>query len=109
RWCVRAVTVTGDDPLAAALVAERPALVGLAYRITGSRVDAEDIVQEAWLRARRVDPSRIERPGAWLSTVVARLALDRLESARRRREAYVGPWLPEPVVGVPMPGAGGDP
>jgi RNA polymerase sigma-70 factor (ECF subfamily) len=77
--------------------AERPRLVGLAYRMTGSRVDAEDIVQEAWLRAQRVDWATIERPAAWLNRVVARLALDDLRSARRRRERYVGPWLAEPV------------
>jgi RNA polymerase sigma-70 factor (ECF subfamily) len=86
-----------DDPLLASFIDERPALVGLAYRITGSRVDAEDIVQEAWLRARGTDPATIERPAAWLTTVVARLGLDHLRSARHRRERYVGPWLPEPV------------
>jgi RNA polymerase sigma-70 factor, ECF subfamily len=88
-----------DDPLLAALVAERPLLVGLAYRITGSRVEAEDIVQEAWLRARRTDGATIDNPAAWLTRVVARLALDHLRSARHRRESYVGPWLPEPVLG----------
>jgi RNA polymerase sigma-70 factor (ECF subfamily) len=88
-----------DDPLLATLVAERPLLVGLAYRITGSRVEAEDIVQDAWLRARRTDAATIDNPAAWLTRVVARLALDHLRSARRRRESYVGPWLPEPVVG----------
>jgi RNA polymerase sigma-70 factor, ECF subfamily len=88
-----------DDPLLAALVADRPLLVGLAYRITGSRVEAEDIVQEAWLRARRTDAATIDNPAAWLTRVVARLALDHLRSARHRRESYVGPWLPEPVVG----------
>jgi RNA polymerase sigma-70 factor, ECF subfamily len=89
-----------DDPLLAAMVADRPLLVGLAYRITGSRVEAEDIVQEAWLRARRTDALTIDNPAAWLTRVVARLALDHLRSARHRRESYVGPWLPEPVVGV---------
>jgi RNA polymerase sigma-70 factor (ECF subfamily) len=88
-----------DDPLLAALVTERPLLVGLAYRITGSRVEAEDIVQDAWLRARRTDAATIDNPAAWLTRVVARLALDHLRSARHRRESYVGPWLPEPVVG----------
>ncbi len=79
------------------LVAERPRLVGLAYRITGSRLDAEDVVQEAWERARRVDPDAVDRPAAWLTTVVSRLALDHLRSAQHQRETYVGPWLPEPV------------
>ncbi len=97
-----------DDPVGAALVAERPRLVGLAYRITGSRIDAEDIVQEAWLRARRTDPATIERPAAWLTTVVARLALDHLRSARHRRESYVGPWLPEPVLAPLTAATSGD-
>jgi RNA polymerase sigma-70 factor, ECF subfamily len=88
----------GGDDLVDALVAERPRLVGLAYRITGSRVDAEDIVQEAWERIGRVPPGSVERPAAWLTTVVSRLALDHLRADRRRRETYVGPWLPEPVV-----------
>jgi RNA polymerase sigma-70 factor (ECF subfamily) len=87
----------GGDALERALVAERPRLVGLAYRITGSRVDAEDVVQGAWERAQRAGPAGIDRPAAWLTTVVARLALDQLRSAQRRRETYVGPWLPEPV------------
>lgn len=76
---------------------ERSRLVGLAYRITGCRLDAEDIVQEAWLRAQRADVGTVERPAAWLTTVVSRLALDELRSARRRREDYVGPWLPDPI------------
>lgn len=100
----------GDDPFLAAMVAERPLLVGLAYRITGSRVEAEDIVQDAWLRARRTDASTIDNPAAWLTRIVARLALDHLRSARHRRERYVGPWLPEPVLGALInPPAGGDP
>jgi RNA polymerase sigma-70 factor, ECF subfamily len=91
-------TPTGTASLAEVFAAERPRLVGLAYRMTGSRLDAEDIVQDAWLRAERVDWATIERPGAWLTTVVSRLALDTLKSAQRRRESYVGPWLAEPVV-----------
>lgn len=87
----------GPSP-AEVLAAERPRLIGLAYRMTGSRLDAEDIVQEAWFRAQRADWSAIDRPKAWLNTVVSRLALDSLKSAQRRRETYVGPWLPEPVV-----------
>lgn len=84
--------------------AERARLVGLAYRILGSRLDAEDIVQEAWLRYERTDPTTIDQPAAWLTTVVSRLSLDQLRSARHRREAYVGPWLPEFVrSGEPVP------
>jgi RNA polymerase sigma-70 factor (ECF subfamily) len=77
---------------------ERERLVGLAYRITGSRTDADDVVQEAWLRWDRSDQDAVERPGAWLTTVTSRIALDRLRSAQRAREAYVGPWLPEVAV-----------
>ena len=84
---------------AEAFARERPRLVGLAYRITGSLADAEDVVQDAWLRFERA--TDVERPQAWLTTVVARLALDALKSAQRRREAYVGPWLPEPRVTDP--------
>jgi RNA polymerase sigma-70 factor (ECF subfamily) len=77
---------------------ERPRLVGLAYRMLGTIADAEDVVQNAWLRWRKVEPSEVERPEAWLTTVTTRLALDHLRSSRRRRETYVGPWLPEPLV-----------
>ncbi len=76
---------------------ERPRLLRVAYRITGSVADAEDAVQEAWLRL----DGAAERPSnlqAWLTRVVSRLCLDRLGSAARRRETYVGQWLPEPVV-----------
>jgi RNA polymerase sigma-70 factor (ECF subfamily) len=76
--------------------AERERLVGLAYRMLGSRAEAEDVVQDAWLRYDRqgAEPRNL---AAWLTTVTSRLALDRLRSSTRRREAYVGPWLPEPV------------
>ena len=74
---------------------QRPALTGLAYRLLGSRADAEDVVQEAWLRWSTA--SDVENAAAWLRTVVTRLCLDELRSARVRRETYVGPWLPEPV------------
>lgn len=79
---------------------ERPRLVGLAYRMTGSLAEAEDVAQEAWLRVERA--AHVERPAAWLTTVVARLALDHLKAQRRRREAYVGPWLPEPLAWDPL-------
>jgi RNA polymerase sigma-70 factor (ECF subfamily) len=77
--------------------AERPRLLGLAYRLLGSLVDAEDVVQEAWIRWDATNQADIERPAAWLTTVTTRLALDRIRSAEHRRAAYVGPWLPEPV------------
>jgi RNA polymerase sigma-70 factor (ECF subfamily) len=82
---------------------ERPRLFGLAYRMLGSVSDAEDVVQDAWLRWQSVPPGQVERPAAWLTTVTTRIALDSIRSARRRREAYVGPWLPEPLVSAVGP------
>jgi RNA polymerase sigma-70 factor (ECF subfamily) len=79
------------DPLAT----HRGRLLGLAYRMLGSRSDAEDVIQDAYLRI--VGVSGIETSEAYLVTVVTRLCLDRLKSARAQREVYVGPWLPEPV------------
>ncbi|GAA2356533.1 RNA polymerase sigma-70 factor [Nonomuraea africana] len=75
----------------------RPMLLGLAYRLLGSMWDAEDVVQEAWLRWSDTDQAAVKEPRAFLVTIVSRLALDQLRSARVRREAYTGPWLPEPV------------
>jgi RNA polymerase sigma-70 factor (ECF subfamily) len=76
---------------------ERPRLTGLAYRMLGSLADAEDVVSEAWIRFSATGPDGIDRPAAWLTTVTSRLAIDRLRAQQRRREDYVGPWLPEPV------------
>lgn len=85
-------------------------LVQVAYRLLGSVDDAEDVVQEALVRAERSAPDDVREPVAWLTTVVTHAALDRLRSARSRRESYVGPWLPEPVVGPPWHApAPGDP
>src|SRR5882762_5764434 len=75
----------------------RPHLLSVAYRLTGTVADAEDIVQEAWLRWDGAD-TVIEDLRAWLTTVVSRIGLDRLRSAAHRRETYTGNWLPEPVV-----------
>src|SRR6476620_11336154 len=77
----------------------RPLLFGIAYRMLGSVMDAEDAVQETWLRWQRAAPAEVSAPKAYLSTVITRLCLDQLRSARARREQYVGPWLPEPLVG----------
>jgi RNA polymerase sigma-70 factor (ECF subfamily) len=76
----------------------RPWLIRIAYRMLGSLSDAEDIVQDAFLRWNDADRSSIVRPDAWLRRVVMRLCLDHLKSARHRRETYTGPWLPEPIV-----------
>jgi RNA polymerase sigma-70 factor (ECF subfamily) len=75
----------------------RPVLLGLAYRLLGSMWDAEDVVQEAYVRWMRTDRQQVREPRALLFTVVSRLALDQLRSARVTRAAYTGPWLPEPV------------
>src|ERR1700710_545244 len=75
----------------------RPHLMSVAYRLTGTVADAEDIVQEAWLRWSG-QHAEIAGLGAWLTTVVSRLGLDKLRSAAHRREMYIGNWLPEPVV-----------
>jgi RNA polymerase sigma-70 factor (ECF subfamily) len=76
----------------------RPLLFSLAYRMLGTRSDAEDIVQDAYLRWRNASPEEVRSPKSFLTTIVARLALDSLKSARRKRESYVGEWLPEPIV-----------
>ena len=76
----------------------RPRLVRTAYRMLGSVADAEDVVQEAFIRWMGADRAAVDLPEAWLRRTVMRLSLDVLKSARRRRETYIGPWLPEPVV-----------
>lgn len=76
----------------------RPLLFSIAYRMLGSAMDAEDIVQEAWLRYVRADQESIESPKAYLSTIVTRLCINQLKSAREQREHYIGPWLPEPIL-----------
>ena len=86
----------------------RQHLFGVAYRMLGSRADADDVVQDAWLRYAAADASAIADLRAWLTTVTGRLCLDLLRSARVRREAYVGSWLPEPLV-ERLPGQGADP
>lgn len=85
-------------------IAERPRLLGLAYRMVGSISEAEDIVSEAWTRWCTVDDvSELQSPEAWLTTVTTRLAIDWLRLSRHYRETYIGPWIPEPVVTEPGP------
>lgn len=93
----------GNEEALAAFEPERPRLLGLAYRMLGSIADAEDVVQETWLRWQLADRTEIERPAAWLTTVTSRCCLDRMRMTSRRREEYVGPWLPEPVAVQPGP------
>jgi RNA polymerase sigma-70 factor (ECF subfamily) len=76
----------------------RPKLMRVAYRMLGSVADAEDVLQEAFIRWMRVDRSEVREPEAFLRRAVTRLCLDQLKSARRKRETYIGPWLPDPVV-----------
>lgn len=76
----------------------RPLFFSIAYRMLGSASDAEDVVQDAWLRYNSADPASIRSPKSFATTIVTRLCLDRLKSARATREEYIGPWLPEPVL-----------
>ncbi|MFI8305019.1 RNA polymerase sigma-70 factor [Streptomyces sp. NPDC085927] len=85
------------DRATKAFLAARPQLFGIAYRMLGSAVEAEDILQDAWLRWQNADRSDIIEPAAFLATITTRLAINFAQSARVRRESYVGPWLPEPV------------
>jgi RNA polymerase sigma-70 factor (ECF subfamily) len=79
----------------------RRRLFAIAYRMTGTMGDAEDIVQEAYLRWHRADTNDVRTPEAWLVSVVTRLSIDRLRKASVERQAYTGPWLPEPFLGAP--------
>ena len=94
------VAMSGPDP-AASFDPLRPRLNRVAYRMLGSVADAEDVVQDAFLRWLAVDRAAVREPEAYLRRVVTRLCLDQLKSARHRRETYIGPWLPEPVVAAP--------
>ncbi len=76
----------------------RPRFIAVAYGMLGSMADAEDIVQDAWIRWQGVDQHSVRSPVAYLTTMVTRMSIDRLRSAQHRRETYVGPWLPEPIV-----------
>nr|WP_258604191.1 sigma-70 family RNA polymerase sigma factor [Mesorhizobium sp. AR10] len=86
------------EDAAAAFDPLRPKLMRVAYRMLGSVADAEDMVQEAFIRWMRVDRAEVREPEAFLRRTLTRLCLDQLKSARRQRETYVGPWLPDPVV-----------
>jgi RNA polymerase sigma factor (sigma-70 family) len=92
------VTVHDDDVMATQFEANRTRLRAVAYQMLGSTSEADDAVQEAWLRLNRSDTQTIENLPGWLTTVVARVALDMLKARSRRREDYVGSWLPEPIV-----------
>jgi RNA polymerase sigma factor (sigma-70 family) len=94
------------DFLAERFERERPQLRRIAYRMLGTLDEADDAVQEAWIRLSRTDDSSVDNLGAWLTTVVSRVCLDMLRSRRSRREEFVGSWMPEPIVaidGAPTP------
>jgi RNA polymerase sigma-70 factor (ECF subfamily) len=78
-------------------------LFGLAYRMLGSRAEAEDVVQDTYIRWHQADEPSIRNPEAWLVTTATRLAIDRLRALKTEREAYIGPWLPEPLMGAEPP------
>jgi RNA polymerase sigma-70 factor (ECF subfamily) len=90
---------TATNAYAAEFQRHRPRLYGIAYRMLGSRADAEDVLQEAYLRWHRTAREQVRSPEAWLTTAVTRLCIDRLRAAQVERAAYFGPWLPEPLVG----------
>ncbi|MBL4671190.1 MAG: RNA polymerase sigma factor SigJ, partial [Arenicella sp.] len=77
---------------------ERPALISIAYQMLGERAVAQDLVQDTWEIWNKADKANIDSPSAWLRRVISRLAIDALRSARVRREMYIGPWLPEPLL-----------
>ena len=85
------------DDAAAVFAGVRPRLFGIAYRMLGSATDAEDLLQEVWIRWQTCDRSVVENPGAYLATTTTRLAINATQTAYARRERYVGTWLPEPV------------
>jgi len=91
------VGAAGADDALAVFDRVRPRLFGIAYRMLGSVADAEDLVQEVWLRWQQHDRAGVREPAAFLATTTTRLAINELQSARARRETYVGPWLPEPI------------
>ncbi len=93
----------GMDPAEAQFDALRGRLFGLAYRMLGSPADAEDLVQEAYLRWHQANRGRIESPEAWLVATTGRLAIDRLRRLKTEREAYIGQWLPHPMISETPP------
>jgi RNA polymerase sigma-70 factor (ECF subfamily) len=97
-----------DDDAISAFARVRPRLFGIAYRMLGSVAEAEDVVQDAWLRWQRTDHRVVLDPAAFLATTTMRLAVNATQSARSRRETYIGPWLPEPIDTSADPGLGAE-
>ena len=100
-------TNSADDGLSV-FISTRPRLFGIAYRMLGSAVEAEDVVQDAWMRWQTTDRSAVLNAPAFLVTTTTRLAINVAESARSRHETYAGPWLPEPVDTSADPGLGAE-
>src|SRR5262249_9098037 len=100
-------TITGNDGLSAFL-SVRPRLFGIAYRMLGSPTEAEDIVQDVWVRWQTADRSLVRDVAAFLVTTATRLAINVMQSARSRRETHVAPWLPDPVDTRADPGPGAE-
>src|SRR5262245_2322870 len=103
---IRFVSAAMTSPEAATVSAEpfaehRDLLFAVAYRMLGTVADAEDVVQDAWLRWSSADRGDVAEPRAYLVRIVTNLAVDRMRTARARRESYVGPWLPEPLLTSP--------
>jgi RNA polymerase sigma-70 factor (ECF subfamily) len=98
----RRLNVPRPDERLADFETQRPRLLRLGYRMLGSVSEAEDVVQEAWLRWARVEEG-VDAPAAYLTRIVTRLCLDQIKSARARRETYIGAWLPEPLMGSTDP------
>src|SRR5256885_6762310 len=93
--------MTGTDRATEAFVAHRNLLFTVAYEMLGSAADAEDVLQETWLWWAAVDLSRVQDPRAYLVRITTRQSLNRLRTMKRRKEAYVRPWLPEPLLTSP--------
>jgi len=97
--------MTGNETRSDVFSSTRPLLFAIAYRMLGSVTDAEDLVQDAYLRWLEAPETEVRAPRAYLATIVTRLAINHMQSARSRRETYVGPWLPEPLVTEHAPDA----
>lgn len=100
--------ITALDRATSKFRSVRPRLFGIAYRILGTAAEAEDIVQEVWLRWQSADRSVVRDATAFLVTTTVRLAISLAQSARSRRETYIGPWLPEPIDTTADPTLGAD-
>jgi RNA polymerase sigma-70 factor, ECF subfamily len=101
-------TTSDYDDVLSTFMSVRPRLFGIVYRMLRSAAEAEDVVQDVWVRWQTADHSQVRDAGAFLVTTATRLAINVMQSARSRRETYVGPWLPEPVDTSTHPGLGAE-